>query len=290
MNSTTNKCLKIWQQNLNRSLTSQLHLLNTAHPNDWDILILQEPWMGHLGTRSSHHWGVLYPDTYFKDNTKKPQSLIMINTNIPTNAYEQLHFDSPNITGICITQGSSKFLVINIYNDCNHNDSIVAVSLQLSLLFPNDIIPDNTHVIMAGDFNHHHKWWEDPHNSHLTSRKTAIKPLLDLIYRFDFWMMLPPSIPTLQAHSTGNWTRPDNVWCSSHSSELLINCNTNPDLQGPNTDHLPILITLDIPLGHNPLCPSRNFHAIDWDKFVKHLTNLLDNYPTPKHLTTHAEF
>ena len=121
----------------------------------------------------------------------------MINTNIPTNTYEQLHFDSSDITGICITQGNSKFLVINIYNDCNHNDSIVAVSAQLSLLFPNNIIPDNTHVIMAGDFNCHHEWWEDPHNSHLTSSETAIKPLLDLIYRFDFRMMLPLSIPTL---------------------------------------------------------------------------------------------
>ena len=159
MNSTTSAHLRIWQQNLNRSLTSQLHLINSARPDDWDILIIQEPWMGWLGTCSSPHWRVLYPDTYFVDNTKKPCSLIMVNTNVPTNSYEQVHFNSPDVTGLIIMQANSKVLIINIYNDCNCNKAIDKVTLLLTSQFPNNFIPNNTHIILAGDFNRHHTWW-----------------------------------------------------------------------------------------------------------------------------------
>jgi hypothetical protein len=116
---------------------------------------------------------------------------MLINTNIPTNSYDQLHLTSPDVTGIRITQGPHKILIINIYNDCNHNDSINAVCSFLSHQFPNDDIPEDTHVICAGDFNRHHAWWEEDRNSHLTSSKTAIQPLLDTINRFDLRMALP---------------------------------------------------------------------------------------------------
>jgi hypothetical protein len=99
MNEFPTEHLRIWQQNLNKSLTSQLHLLNTARPAVWDILILQEPWMGHLGTRSSPHWRVLYPNSYYINKSKTPRSIILINTNIPTNSYDQIHFDTPDVTG-----------------------------------------------------------------------------------------------------------------------------------------------------------------------------------------------
>ena len=99
-------------------------------------------------------------------------------------------------------------------------------------------------------------------------------------------MALPPNRPTLRAHSTGNWTRPDNVWCTSHTSDLIINCDTNPGLQGPNTDHLPILTTLDMPLVRNTPRPTRNFHAADWAKFTDHLTNLLNASPLLTNSTT----
>ena len=287
MNSTTSTHLRIWEQNLNCSLISQLHLLNSAHPNDWEVLTLQEPWIGHLGTRNSPHWRVLYPDTYFIDNSKKPCSLILINTNITTNCYEQVHFNSPDVTGVLITHGLSKTMIINIYNDCNHNESIDTVSTLLTSQFPN-VIPDDTHIIFSGDFNCHHSWWESPQNTHITSSETTMKPLLNLIFNFDLRMALPPNVPTLCAHSTGNWTRLDNVWCTSHTSDLIVKCDTNPGLQGPNTDHLPILTTLNIPLTQNVPRPSRNFRATNWPDFVDHLASDLNSSP-PKLLTSPTE-
>ena len=290
MNEQPTAHLRIWQQNLNKSLTAQLHLLNTAKPNNWDIIILQEPWVGHLGTRNSPYWRVLYPNSYFTDKSNSPRSIIFVNSNIPTNCYEQLHFDSPDVTGLQIKQNRHKVIVINIYNDCNHNKSLDAVSDFLLLRFPNDIIPDDTHIIFAGDFNRHHSWWEEERNAHLNSSEGALQPLLDTIYRFDFRMALPPNRPTLRAHTTGNRTRPDNVWCSSHSTDLFIICDTNPGLRRPNTDHVPILSTLNIPLRRNIPKPSRDFRSVDWKQFTDHLEAQLTNSTTPRVITTSVEF
>lgn len=281
--------LRIWQQNLNKSLISQQHLLNTAHPRNWDILLLQEPWFGNTVTRASHSWRVLYPDTYFRDKSSIMRSIILINTNLSTEHYEQIQFQSTDVTGIRIKAGSSTMLILNIYNDCNHNAALDEVTDFLAQQFPDDHVPDNCHVLVAGDFNRHHAWWESEDNVHLTSSENMVQPLLDLVYRFDLRMALPAKIPTLQALSTGNWTRPDNVWCTNHTTDLFTHCDTNPGLRGPNTDHLPILSKLDIPLNRNEPKHSRNFRATDWKAFNEHLTMLL---PTsePRRINTNAEF
>ena len=276
MNSTTtHNQLRIWQQNLNKSLTAQLHLLNTASPQDWDILLIQEPWFGNLTTRATWSWTVLYSDIYYEDNTANPRAIILVNTNLSTDSYEQIQFRSTDVMGIRIKTSAGPVTLINVYNDCTHNAAMDEVSAYLSRTFPGDHIPDDEHVIMAGDFNRHHGWWEDERNMHLTSTEALIQPLLDVLYRFDMGMALPANIPTLQALSTGNWTHPDNVWCSNHTTDLFIQCNTNPGLRGPNTDHLPILSTLDLPTTRNIPKPTCNFRATDWNKFSDHLAETL---------------
>jgi len=187
-----------------------------------------------------------------------------------------------------MTQAGS-VTILNVYNDCNHNAAIDDVTAYLTNTFPDDHIPDNKHVVMAGDFNRHHSWWEDEGNTHLTTGETLIRPLLDVIYRFDLRMALPPGIPTLQALSTGNWTRPDNVWCTNHTIDLFTRCDTDPGLRGPNTDHLPILLTIDLPLTRNSLKPSRNFRITDWEAFADQLTELL-SHSEPRKLTSEREF
>ena len=288
-NTTTRNQLRIWQQNLNKSLTSQQHLLNTASPRDWDILLLQEPWFGNTVTRASHYWRVLYPDIYYEDKTTNLRSIILVNTKLSTDCYEQVQFNSADVTGIRIKTSTGPITVINVYNDCTHNAAMDEVTNYLTRTFPDDHIPNNKHVIMAGDFNRHHSWWEGERNAHLTSSEIMVQPLLDIVHRFDLQMALPPNIPTLQAFSTGNWTRPDNVWCTNHTADLFIQCDTNPGLRGPNTDHLPILSTLDFPMTHNIPKPTRNFRSTDWKEFTTHLTTLL---PTeePRRLTSMTEF
>ena len=281
--------LRIWQQNLNKSLTAQLHLLNTASPKDWDILLLQEPWFGNTVTRATHSWRVLYPDIYYENKTANLRSIILVNTNISTDCYEQIQLRSTDVTGMRIVTDAGPVTVLNVYNDCNHNAAVDEVTSYLTRTFPDDVISGDEHIIMAGNFNRHHSWWEDESNTHLTTSEAMIKPLLDIVYRFDLAMALPSGIPTLQAHSTGNWTRPDNVWCSSHTGDLFTRCNTDPGLRGPNTDHLPILSTLDLPPSRNIPKPYRNFRDTDWKEFTDTLTTLL-SHSEPKKLISEVEF
>ena len=281
--------LHVWQQNLNKSLTAQQHLLNTASPQNWDILLLQEPWFGNTVTRASHSWRVLYPDIYFENKTNNLRSIILVNANLPTDSYEQIQFRNTDVTGIRIATNTGPTTILNVYNDCNHNAAIDEVTEYLTHTFPDDHIPDDRHVIMAGDFNRHHSWWEDEGNTHLTTGEALIRPLLDVIYRFDLRMALPPGIPTLQALSTGNWTRPDNVWCTSHTIDLFTRCDTDPGLRGPNTDHLPILSSIDLPLTRNAPKSSRNFRTTDWEAFTEQLTELL-SHSEPRKLTSEREF
>ena len=259
MNRDEPQHIRLLQQNLNKSLNAQLHLLNTSRPNDWDILLIQEPWMSFNGSRATPHWRILYPKLYFEDKTKPLRSLILINSRIPTDQYEQIQFRSADVSGIYLKTNDRKLIIINVYNECSGNDSINAVREFLLTEFPDEHIPDDTHVILCGDFNRHHPWWESDENAHLTSSEAMIHPLIELITHFDLHMALPPQIPTLQAFSTGNWTRPDNVWCSSHTADLFTKCDTNPQSRGPNTDHVPIHMSLDTVLPHSNTKAQRNF-------------------------------
>ena len=289
MNRDTQQYLRVSQQNLNKSLTAQLHLLNTVKPDDWDVLMIQEPWMAFNGTRATPHWRVLYPKIYFEDKSKPLRSIILVNARIPTNNYEQLQFNMADVTGLNIKTENGKVDLINVYNDCNNDDAIHAVSEFLADRYPDDHMPNDTHIIIGGDFNRHHPWWESEDNVHLTSAEQMIRPLLDLTARFDLRMALPPNLPTLQAFSTGNWTRPDNVWCSNHTVEHFVRCETDPGMRGPNTDHLPIQSVLDMRLPRNAPRSTRNFRVTEWDKFRGHLVTMLANAPAPERIRTPEE-
>lgn len=232
----------------------------------------------------------MYPDTHYTDATKPLRSIIFMNANIPTNSYDQLQFKSPNVTGVQITLDRLKFLIINVCSNCKNNDAIDEVSTFLTQKFPLEHVLHDTHVIITGDFNRHHALWEDERNAHLTSSVMVICPLLEIIDNFDLRMALPPFIPTLQAHATGNWTRPDNIWCTSHSVDLFTKCDTNLGLQGPNTDHLPIITSLDIPLPRNDPKPTPNFRTTDWKEFNEVLCTTLSAHPPPTILKSERQF
>ena len=290
MNQNNQQPLRISQQNLNKSLTAQLHLLNTAKPDDWDLLLIQEPWMAFNGTRATPHWRVLYPKIYFDDKTKPLRSIILINARIPTNDYEQIQFKTADVTGLTLRTESGKICLINVYNDCHNDDAINAVSEFLSEQYPDDYVPDDTHIIIAGDFNRHHPWWESEENGHLTSAEHLIRPIIDLTTRFDLRMALPPFLPTLQAFSTGNWTRPDNVWCTSHTTSRFTQCTTNPGMRGPNTDHLPIQSLIDMRPPRNDPRSTKNFRATNWEEFKGHLATILETTQEPTRICTPEEF
>jgi hypothetical protein len=144
-------------------------------------------------------------------------------------------------------------------------------------------------MIWLGDFNRHHPLWELEANRCLNSPEQAIDPLLDLLHNFDMDLVLPPGIPTLET-VTGNWTRPDNVWLTHSNTSSIITCNVNTHLRPPNTDHLPIITIISLPIARSSSPPSPDFHDVDWIDFDATLSTLLDLHSPALHINNKTEY
>jgi len=136
---------------------AQQDILNTASPEKWDIIAIQEPWLNYLNNaRGSAYWRILYPSDHLLDGASCSRSILMINTNISTDAYTQLHIPSGDITAVRFNGTFGSLNLFNIYNDCNHNDSLTALTSFLRTNPPSQL----DHMLWLGDLNRHHPLWE----------------------------------------------------------------------------------------------------------------------------------
>src|SRR5580698_1720821 len=110
--------LRIWQQNVNKSLTAQQSLINSIHPNNYDLILLQEPYLDHnRRTRANPNWRVVYPSSYYTDNSAI-RAVILVNTKIDTNRWKQINIDNSDLVAIQITGDLRNISFFNVYNDC----------------------------------------------------------------------------------------------------------------------------------------------------------------------------
>jgi len=92
---------------------------------------MQEPYIDFKGmTRAGSSWLPLYPKNHLK-NPKDTCSIILINQQLSTDAWTPIPIDSPDVTAIQLQGDFGTVRVINIYNDCKHNDSLTAVNNYL---------------------------------------------------------------------------------------------------------------------------------------------------------------
>jgi hypothetical protein len=276
--TNTNKRIKIWQQNLGKSNIVQQEPIAAAMPSEWDILAIQEPWIDHLGkTRANLKWSVVYPTMKGHDNLPPPRSVILVNTKFPSESITQIPIKSNNITAIRVHTQHHILTIINIYNANKHNDTLSTLSDAWETR-ETDFIPTmSTELILLGDFNRHHPTWEGDMNEHLTSPNRLLNLLLELIINMRLEMVLHKGIPTLEARHGGRWTRPDNVWRTANVPSTILSCKVQSHLCPANTDHLPIVTTLD--LRYYPTEPNAcfNFKQAEWDKFKKSVKEELQN-------------
>jgi exonuclease III len=265
--------LRIWQQNLNRSLEGQLDLLQSLKDDDYDIVALQEPHIDFLGrTRANPHWTVVYPKRHLVDPSKT-RSLILMNRKISTNNWDEIPLASTDVTGVRLHGEFGAICLLNIYNDCENNRSIGVVEEWMRDRRMRAVGEGNERFIWLGDFNRHHPIWDEERNAHLFTRRAleAAQPLLDLIGRYDMHMALPKDIPTLEACATKNFTRVDNVFCSEELVNTFISCDTFPQWRPQKTDHMPIISVLEIEPEIVAYVGKPNFKLTDWEEFRKTL-------------------
>jgi hypothetical protein len=169
--------------------------------------------------------------------------------------------------------------IINVYNANENNNTISSLSDAWEK-HKLDFLPmPSTKLILLGDFNRHHPTWEGNENAHLTSPDRLLNPLLELIINMRLKMILPRSIPTLEARHGGQWTRPDNVWRNTDTESTILACEVQSNLRPVNTDHLPIITTLDLSYYPSKTDTRFNFKMADWDKFKNKVKSDLENSP-----------
>jgi endonuclease/exonuclease/phosphatase family metal-dependent hydrolase len=263
--------LRTWQQNTHKSQTAQDYVINTARPEDWDIIALQEPWMDSLGkSRASQYWCIIYPGNFYEEGRSRIRSVLLINTNIYTDSYIAIPIMHSDITGIHFKGVNGSLSVINIYNEITNNDTMSYLDSFLDANICMVRPTEADHMIWLGDFNRHHPMWEDDTNSHLFEPENYITPLLDLLYKHDMFLALPKGIPTFQTNA-GRWTRPDNVWRTSTQTDPIQRCDVIPNIRPPLADHMPVITVVDLPLPRSAAPQSLDFRSADWPAINKAL-------------------
>ena len=114
--------------------------------------------------------------------------------------------------------------------------------------------------------------------------------LIEILADFNLKMALPKGQPTLEHLVTKNFSRPDNVWCTEDTFDLVIRCKVDPSLRPLATDHFPIATYIDLPQECMALKTSYNFRMVDWEDFQENLASQLLEIPPPQPLTTNQQF
>ena len=304
MSNTTNnnttrrsKTLKIWQQNVNKSKICQYDMLASGRlaTNDIDIIALQEPHINHFSkTIATRDWVVIYPSTHEKDATKI-RSLLMIRDNIIMDDWEQLEFQSSDVSAARLKGEWGQLVIFNIYNDCTPNDTLNELT-NYHNTFREDILgngegQEDHHLIWLGDFNRHHPCWDTCKNNTLFTKEAMEQAeiLIHILADFSLDLALPSGIPTHKHNITKCWSRLDQVFAVEHTIESVITCEALPNQQGPNTDHFPILTVLSLEANRTMPWSIRNFRDVDWEEFKKVLADKVKHWGVLNMIKTQSE-
>ncbi|PPR00222.1 hypothetical protein CVT24_004961 [Panaeolus cyanescens] len=285
--------LRILQINLNKSRKAQLDLVNDPDLQaSWDLILIQEPninFYNHITT--ARGFRQVYPNARTR-NELVVRSGIWVNEKISTNTWRALEIEgTADITAVQLSGPHHSLTVFSIYNDCNNSDSERALN-RFMTRNRGEILGNGGHVLWGGDFNRHHPLWDNDEDHRLfTSQALSdAERLIQLLADWNMEMALPKGIRTLEHMRTKNLSRPDNVFCTDHTSHRVIKCDTVPELRPTNTDHFPIGTILD--MGKVEITPERrrNFRLTDWVAFNEELTRLLSPLDTHTDLLTPVAF
>jgi ribonuclease HI len=293
--NNNNNTITIWQQNVNKSKICQHDLISSSRlvEQHIDIVALQEPAISDFAvTIANKDWRVVYPSTHAKDPSKT-RAVTLLRADIPTNKWSQIEIDSGDVTIVKITGEWGATTLFNIYNDCEHDDTIEKVKVLQSSLDGQDRDAPNesAHTIWLGDFNRHHPHWDDTSDIRLFT-KTAInkaEKLISAVADAGLDLALPPKTPTHKHNVSKKWTRLDHVFLSEHSFDTLLSCEVYTEELSPNTDHLPIVTKLDLTLAKATSKSIANFRNVDWEKFRSVLEGQLRTLGLPRAIRNQGE-
>ncbi|KAF5318094.1 hypothetical protein D9619_012016 [Psilocybe cf. subviscida] len=228
-------------------------------------------------TRTNPHYLTVYPPTN-TTNHKATRSVILVSRNLDSNAHTNININWPDVTAVQLSGDFGTIRIINIYNNCENNNSLTAVAKYLREPRARHCERLPLSYIWLGDFNRHHPSWDEERNHHMftESALALAQPLLDMTGIHNMHMALPKDIPTLRASNGGNLTRVDNVFCSEDLLTRIIECDAHPHLQPVKADHFPIITIMDIEVDEVECELRPNFRMTNWEAFCEALSERLE--------------
>ena len=216
----------------------------------WDIVLLQELHVMKFNMiQMLMRFCQVYPADRWKEGAVV-QSTIWVNAEIDTKLWKIIKVLGTNdITAIQMEGPYGKLIIFNIYNSCMH--SLTKTILRHFLCDnANDIWHrQDFHMLWCSDFNRHHPLWDRDKDTHLFTAEALWKAgsLIKLLVDYDMEMILAKGVPTLQHMRSKHYSRPDNIFCNSSMTSMVIQCDINARAHPTKTDHFPIIMILELP-------------------------------------------
>src|SRR5277367_1623304 len=107
--------LRIFQLNLNKSEKAHLDLVNGALGKNWDIVLIQEPYLTFLGhIRTPNGFASIFPHDRLINQESTVRSVIWVNSSLSTNSWKAVNIPGNNdLTAIQINEGNNKVTIFN---------------------------------------------------------------------------------------------------------------------------------------------------------------------------------
>lgn len=117
--------LKIWQQNINKSLAAQLDMLQSLKPRKYDIALIQEPYLNHNDRSLTNlQFTSVLPSAPPQHTPTQSQSLILVNTALPSDSWLPILLLSSDLMGVELRRPYRIIQIINVYNDGDNNNAL----------------------------------------------------------------------------------------------------------------------------------------------------------------------
>ena len=122
----TQNRLRILQLNLNKSERVHLDVINSTLGKNWDIILIQEPYLTHLGhIRTPNGFTGVFPPDRLANQEATVRSVIWVSSSLSSNSWKAVNIPGNNdLTAIQLSSGNLKVTIFNVYNDCTHSATL----------------------------------------------------------------------------------------------------------------------------------------------------------------------
>ena len=261
------KTLKLLQWNCDSLSTKIPELKDRLSKLDIDICLIQETKLrSHDKTPKIPGYGSVRTDR--KSNTSGGGLITYIKDTLVFDRASEGCRTATEMSSIRVKIGGKKWIdITNIYVP-PHNSTGQTINLAT------DIIPTSANSIIVGDFNAHSILWDQIHPTDDRGEE-----IIDWLITKELSVLNEDSAPTRISRITGGMSSPD---ISLAGCEISKNCDWKVNEALGNSDHLPILITINHQIQHQHVLGSEakwKRKDVDWPAWSSSVEELCISLP-----------